>query len=211
MKAAAPFVKQPTAALRRLAEFLQETDSKLTVEQAATMAINQWLAAARGQPANITLPPLRGYQWKSLFLPEGTHLRMFLDWEYHYAQVEGETIFYKGRAVTPHSFTTQCGGRCRNAWRDLWILLPGEAKWQAASRLRRLCEQEIARRELAPTEAASPLDAVRAAAQCMSDALHAALVLVDHARDQAASNLLERRIARARRTEDELADDCRMD
>lgn len=209
MKAAAHPVP-PTAALRHLSAFLQEIESELTVEQAATMAINQWIAAARGHPANISLPPMRGYQWKALFLPEGSGLRMYLDGQFHYAQVDGDKIFYQGRSVTPHSFTTECGGRCRNAWRDLWVLLPGERQWQPASELRRICEQELAARQLAPTEAASPVEAVRAAAQCMSEALHAALAMVEYSRDQAAARV-ERRVTRARRADDELADDCRLD
>lgn len=207
---AATHLAAPTAALRHLAAFLTEIDSELTVQQAATMAINQWIAAARGQPANITLPPMRGYQWKSLFLPEGAGLRMYIDGQYHYAQVDGETILYGGRSVTPHGFTTECGGRCRNAWRDLWVLLPGERQWQPAAQLRRVCEQELERRRLAPTEAASPLEAVRAAAQCMAEALHAALAMVEYSRDQAAARV-ERRVARARRADDERADDCRLD
>ncbi len=209
MKAAAHFVA-PTTALRHLADFLQEVESELTVEKAAAMAIHQWIAAARGQPATIRLPPMRGYQWKSLFLPEGTGLRMYLDGQFHYAQVEGETILYEGRPVTPHGFTTQCGGRCRNAWRDLWVLLPGERQWESASQLRRVCEQEIARRRGVPTEAASPIEAVRAAAACMSEALQAALGMVEYSRDQAASRV-ERRVARARRADDVLADACRLD
>lgn len=209
MKAAA-YPAAPTAALRHLSAFLQEIKSELTVEQAATIAINQWITAARGQPANIGLPPMRGYQWKSLFLPEGSGLRMYLDGQFHYAQVDGDKLLYQGRAVTPHSFTTACGGRCRNAWRDVWVLLPGERQWQPASELRRICEQELARRQLAPTEAASPVEAVRAAAECMSQALQAALAMVEYSRDQAAAQV-ERRVIRARRADDALADDCRLD
>ena len=102
---AASFYLAPTAALRHLAIFLKESGSTLTVEQAATSAINQWIAAARGTPANINLPPMRGYQWKSLFLPEGTDLRMFIDRQFHYARVN------------------RCGngrpGCLRCAWRDV--------------------------------------------------------------------------------------------
>lgn len=209
MKAAA-HILAPTTALRHLGAFLDEIQSELTVQQAATIAINQWIAAARGQPANIHLPPMRGYQWKSVFLPDGTDLRMYLDKQFHYAKVDGETVLYDGRPVTPHSFTTECGGRCRNAWRDVWVLLPGERQWEQASHLRRVCDQEIARRRSAPTEAASPIEAVRAAAECMSEALQAALAMVEHSRDQAL-NRVERRVTRARRAEDELADDCRLD
>ncbi|MGZ5201699.1 MAG: hypothetical protein ACXWC4_18195 [Telluria sp.] len=207
---AASFYLAPTAALRHLAIFLKESGSTLTVEQAATIAINQWIAAARGAPANISLPPMRGYQWKSLFLPEGTALRMFIDRKFHYARVEGEVILHEGRAVTPQGFTTACGGRCRNAWRDVWLLLPGERQWYPASTLRRQCEQELAGRVVAPTEAASPVEAVRAAAECMSEALRSALALVENASEQAVSRV-ERRGRRARRGEDTLADHCRLD
>jgi hypothetical protein len=207
---AAGFYLAPLAALRHLAIFLKETNSPLTVEQAGTIAINQWIAAARGDPAKIKLPPMRGYQWKSLFLPEGTALRMFIDGEFHYASVEGEHIMYEGRAVSPQGFTTACGGRCRNAWRDLWVLLPGERQWCMASRLRKQSEQELANRMVVHTEAASPVDAVRVAAQCMSEALQSALALVENANEQALSRV-ERRGRRARRSEDTLADHCRMD
>jgi hypothetical protein len=209
MKAAA-FYLAPMAALRHLAIFLKETDSPLTVEQAGTIAINQWIAAARGHPATIQLPPMRGYQWKSLFLPEGTALRMFIARKFHYARVEGEHILYEGRAVTPQGFTTACGGRCRNAWRDVWLLLPGERQWYLASVLRKQCQQELATRMVAPTGAASPVDAVRVAAECMSEALRSALALVENANEHALSRV-ERRGRRARRSEDTLADHCSLD
>jgi hypothetical protein len=209
MKAAGYYLA-PLAALRHLAIFLKETNSPLTVEQAGTIAINQWIAAARGDLANVELPPMRGYQWKSLFLPEGTALRMYLNGQFHYASVEGEHIMHAGRAVSPQGFTTACGGRCRNAWRDVWLLLPGERQWYLASRLRKQCEQELAGRMVAPTAAASPVDAVRAAAECMSEALKSALALVENANEHALSRV-ERRGRRARRSDDTLADHCRLD
>jgi hypothetical protein len=199
----------PATALRHLAGFLQESGSQLTVEQAATIAIHQWIAATRGHPSNITLPPMRGYQWKSLFLPEGTALRMFIHGQYHYARVEGEDILHEGRSVSPQKFTTACGGRCRNAWRDVWLLLPGERQWYPASQLRRQCE-ELASRMVAPTEPASPIEAVRVAAECMSEALRSALALVERSSDSVGGRL-ERRGRHARRSEDTLADHCRLD
>jgi hypothetical protein len=47
----------PTQALRRLAAFLDETGSKLTPLDAATMAINQWIATERDQFTDVTASP----------------------------------------------------------------------------------------------------------------------------------------------------------
>lgn len=208
MKAPA-FYLAPATALRHLAAFLHESGSQLTVEQAATIAIHEWITAARGHPSNISLPPMRGYQWKSLFLPEGTALRMFIDREFHYARVEGEAIMYEGNQVTPQGFTVECGGRCRNAWRDLWILLPGERQWYPASELRKQCE-ELASRMVASTEPASPIEAVRAAAECMSEALRSALALVERSAEHT-SRRLDRRARLPRRVVDAQSEDCRLD
>jgi hypothetical protein len=46
--------------------------------------------------------PPRGYQWKSLFLPEGTVLRSWSYGEHNYAQVQGDHIVHKGRPLTPN-------------------------------------------------------------------------------------------------------------
>jgi hypothetical protein len=44
---------------------------------------------------------MRGYQWKRLFLPEGTKLRVSYRGVTRYAQVEGELIIHDGVAVSP--------------------------------------------------------------------------------------------------------------
>lgn len=64
-------VRAPTDALRRLAQFLQESGNRMSPAEAATQAINEWIAAARGQFAILAPTPSQGYQWKSLFLPHG--------------------------------------------------------------------------------------------------------------------------------------------
>ena len=74
----------PTRALRRLADFLHESGSKLSAVDAATMAINQWIAMERGQLTSVVATPTRGYQWKTLFLPEGSELRISFERENFY-------------------------------------------------------------------------------------------------------------------------------
>ena len=87
--------------MRRLASFLREIDHPLSPADAAALAINQWIAAERGQ-LNRTAPvPTRGYQWKSLFLPEGTELRMHAAGRSFYARVEGDELVFDGHPVSP--------------------------------------------------------------------------------------------------------------
>jgi hypothetical protein len=187
----------PTQALLRLADFLREAGSNLSPVDAATMAINQWIAMERSQLTPAAHTPTRGYQWKTLFLPEGTELRISFDRENFYARVEGDEIIYRGRPVSPRQMAISVAGEGRNAWREVWILLPGERKWYPASRLRR----ETAQQE--PPKQVSPLDAMHAAAACMSETLKTALALVEHTSNRGLP-AWERRTPRHRRGADAL-------
>jgi hypothetical protein len=164
----------PTRALRRLADFLHESGSKMSPVDAATMAINQWIAMERGQLTSVVATPTRGYQWKTLFLPEGTELRISFERENFYARVEGDAIIYQGRPVSPRQMAISVAGEGRNAWREIWVLLPGERKWYPATLLRRQAAQQE------PPRQVSPQEAMHAAAACMSETLKTALALVEH-------------------------------
>jgi hypothetical protein len=147
---------------------------------------------------------LRGYQWKCLFLPEGSDLRMTYAHTDYFARVSGGAIVYQGERMSPRQFTQAVAGDGRNAWRDLWLRMPGEKSWTRAQLLRRKLEQRGAAQPL------SPLDAMQQAATCMSDTLKSALALID----QTSKLLLpkaERRLTLVRRSEDVLADACRLD
>lgn len=188
-------VLAPAHALRRLAAFLKENGRKMSMVDATALAINQWIATERGQLMEGTLMPTRGYQWKSLFLPEGTELRINCAGQSFYARVEGDAIIFQGQAVSPRQMALQVAGRGRNAWREMSVLLPGERKWYPAARLRR--EAEAA----GVTQPVSPMEAMHAAASCMSETLKTALALVEHANDQALP-VYERRVTRLRRADD---------
>lgn len=139
-----------------------------------------------------------------MFLPEGTELRVTVDRETAYARVEGDALCYRGRPVSPHQILLDLGGKGRNAWREVWVLLPGERKWVPASRLRRLAEGEPAARPVSAAEAMS------AAAACMSEILKVVLALVEQANRQSAL-ALERRACPQRRASDALGDDLALD
>ena len=172
--------------------------------EAATIAINEWIAAEQGRFTNLAPTPGRGYQWKSLFLPEGTELRMTCGGRSFLARVEGDAIWYQGQRVSPRQMTIAVAGDGHNAWRELWIRIPTDTRWRPASLLRREAVQA------APVAPVSPLEAMTAAAACMSETMKTALALVDHAAATALPQY-ERRTEHTRRASDRLADHCAFD
>lgn len=108
-------------------------------------AVRSWIARDRNQDdanvsaiaeANAAPASMHGYQWKQLFLPEGTILRAAFQDKIAYATVEGDVMKAGGKAVSPSQFANAHGCGHRNAWRVLWLRLPGETGWQLAARCR---------------------------------------------------------------------------
>jgi hypothetical protein len=199
MNAARSATTLPPALFSELAEFLRTTGSSVSAHDAMISAVKQWIAAERA----ATMPS-RGYQWKRLFLPAGTRLRMHYAGSWFYAEVLEDQLIYRGRAVSPRQLTIEIAGDGRNAWRDLWVLLPGEHHWTSAARLRDELDQN------APAEPPSPMQAMQLAARSMSQALQSALALVDHAKHEA-EQMTERRIPKHRRRADYELDDYKAD
>lgn len=209
MDAACPLSVCPDT-LAALSNYLRTAGSGLSLSDAATLAIRHWLAAkAAGMEGN-------GYQWKELFLPEGSELRMHCDDEVHHARVSGDAIVYQGRPVSPRQFTLAIAGEGRNAWRDLSVRLPGAKQFQPAMLLRRNAQAQIKARVEAEAggekraHRGSPADAIAAAAQAMSEALRTALALVEHSNAQALPKY-ERRTDFHRRAADLMVDHARYD
>jgi hypothetical protein len=150
----------------------------------------------------------RGYQWKELFLPDGTDVRMRCGGEVHHARVCGDLILYQGQRVSPRQFTLVVAGNGRSAWRDLSLRLPGEKRFQPASLLRHRARAAI--KEAGPATPESPSAAIVAAAASMSEALRAALQLVEHSNAQSLPKY-ERRGQSHRRADDVLADHAAFD
>jgi hypothetical protein len=183
----------PPAAYQALLDYLRRSRSPLSPAEAADRAIRHWIT----HDSTVAMP-IRGYQWKRLFLPDTSRLRMHYDGDIHYAKVVGEDIIFRGHAVSPRRLTIEIAGDGRNAWRDLWILLPGEKSWTCAALLRAKLEARTA----APQ---SPAQAMTAAAKAMSESLNAALVLIEHV-DHQTKTLVERRAPKYRREDDLLED-----
>lgn len=194
----------PSTTLLALREHLQFCDSKLSIEQSIVLAIREWLANSGASSNGAGTDILRGYQWKKIFLPHATQLRMIYGETTYYACVEGDAIMYEGRAVSPREFTMAITGTGRNAWRDLAIRFPGSRQWKPANLCR--IEQEKHGKPLI----ASPVDTMNAAAASMSEALKAALALVEQTNAQTVKQF-ERRLTPKRRGYDRQDDDCAFD
>lgn len=118
----------PTETFLDLANYLRDYGDEREPSEIVTLALDAWLAAAKGEVPFT--PSLHGYQWKDLFLPERTEVRMQSGASYAYAKVVGDALMYDGLAVSPSQFACLVGGARRSAWRDLWLRLPGSRQWR---------------------------------------------------------------------------------
>lgn len=84
----------------------------MPVDEALGMAIDAWLAADQLRLAGGAV---NGYQWKCLFLPDGSHVRMRCKGLTEYAVVTGDRLLYQGRSVSPRGMTLAIAGEGRNA------------------------------------------------------------------------------------------------
>ncbi len=137
-----------TDTLLKLIGQLRVRGGSQDLSAAITSAIELWLReqsklASGSDPASV-----RGYQWKALFLPEGTVLRSWSYGEHNYARVEGDQIIHEGRAVSPNQFAQSFARTTRNAWTDLYLRRPEDKQFKLACRLR----QELAEQAKRPAE-----------------------------------------------------------
>jgi hypothetical protein len=110
------------------------TGFKLEEWEIGAIALRDWLA--RNHPDTFGLPSRNGYQWKQLFLPNGTALRTTFGGKHFHAIVDKDQVIYEGGATSPSAFANSVGNGVRNAWRTVWILLPTEQAWTRAADLR---------------------------------------------------------------------------
>ncbi|HEX7984830.1 MAG TPA: hypothetical protein VF616_15030 [Duganella sp.] len=86
-----------------------------------------------------------GYQWKQVFLPDGTRLRAGFGGKSYFAVVEGAEIRYGDRSMSPSGFANLHGSGNRNAWKAVWLRLPGSDEWLLADVCRGARQAAIAR------------------------------------------------------------------
>jgi len=124
-------VSLPT--LHALLDFHAEQATGLTLADLADIAIREWLQRQRA--AKKPLDP-KGYFWKTVFLPDGTRLRICSREGPHYAEVICGELIYDGLPVSPNQFVTASLGNVGNAWKVICVQLPGDSDWTYAIRLR---------------------------------------------------------------------------
>lgn len=121
-----------------LVNFLKSNKDPRDPVEVVSTAIQYWLDNANWKPElqEEVSSTVRGYQWKNLFLRQGTQIRMQYKGTYFYARVEDDKIVYLGKPVSPGSLANKIAGTSRNAWRDLWIKRPEDKEWKLADECR---------------------------------------------------------------------------
>ena len=79
------------------------------------------------------------------FLPDGTKLRANFGQEPYFAIVQGAEIKCGERAVSPSCFANLHGSGNRNAWKAIWLRLPGSDAWLLADVCRSAQKASITR------------------------------------------------------------------
>lgn len=163
-----------TVTLRRLIDHLSLRGVSHDISESVNTALEFWLDAQSQLPPGAQLAGIHGYQWKSLFLPEGTVLRSWSYGEHNFARVEGDKIMHLGQSVSPNEFARFFARSNRNAWFDLWVRRPCDKHFKMAAILRKeLAQQEkLQQRALdcAPVPAAPvPIPCAGAAASTATD------------------------------------------
>lgn len=134
----------PTGQFLELVEFLKSKGDPSDPVHVVSTAIEYWLDNASWKPELLAVSNARGYQWKTLFLPEGTQIRMQYKGSYSYGKVEGDDIIFNGKPTSPANLANTIAQGSRNAWRDLWIKRPTDREWRLADD----CRSEVSADEL---------------------------------------------------------------
>ncbi len=120
-------VTLPSSLYLDLSYALRRAGDTRQVNEIVTLAVKTWLST------HVSKPDIRGYQWKTLFLPDGTDLRMRYLGTWYYAKVEDDRLMFAGESVSPRDWGITLTGTVRNAWRDIWIRRNINEGWNRAS------------------------------------------------------------------------------
>jgi hypothetical protein len=135
-----------TDTLLRLISQLKIRGGTQDLSAVINSAIEFWMREQSKLSKGSDPASLRGYQWKSLFLPEGTELRSWSYGECNYARVVGDEIIHNGKSVTPNQFAQSFARSTRNAWEDLRVRRPEDKQYKPACHLR----AELAKQQSQP-------------------------------------------------------------
>jgi hypothetical protein len=126
----------PTKVYLDLAFHLRQHGDMRNPDEIVALALRTWMTKRDGGAASSGGTAGRGYQWKELFLPDGTELRMRYHGTSYYAKVTRDLLIYEGQRVSPREWGILVTGGVRNAWRDIWIRRNTTECWIRASMCR---------------------------------------------------------------------------
>lgn len=128
---------------------LLETRPDVKPEAFIQELLHRWLTLDKERlVARKNGQALRGFQWKNVFLPDGTRLRTSHHNKVEFAVVVGEQIIAEdGQSLTPSQFANRQAS-ARNAWRFVWLRLPGDDYWVRADQFRTRLEQTQQQRSM---------------------------------------------------------------
>ncbi|USX27660.1 hypothetical protein NHH73_04970 [Oxalobacteraceae bacterium OTU3CINTB1] len=126
--------------------FLMDTRPGVKPGPFVVELVKRWLATETARLALRNGQAIRGFQWKNVFLPEGTTLRTSYCDVVEFAKVVGDRIVSEDDMwLTPSMFANR-HAKGRNAWRFVWLRFPGNDHWVRAANYRRHSEDVAQRR-----------------------------------------------------------------
>ncbi len=132
---------------------LMDTRPGVKPEAFVTELVQRWLAIEMERLAlrkNGTA--MRGFQWKKVFLPDGTSLRTSYCNTIEFAKVVGDRVVSDdGTSLTPSLFANR-HAKGRNAWRFVWLRFPGDDYWLRAADCRARLDDRLRMRSTKRTE-----------------------------------------------------------
>lgn len=131
-------MRLPSDVLEELSAFSGFFWSSWEQEPIICDAIRAYIKPKPPEQPQAAAPTDIGYQWKQLFLPEGTRLRASFGRQPYFASVEGTEIKCDGQSLSPSGFANLRGSGNRNAWKAVWLRFPGSAQWVLADDCRTL-------------------------------------------------------------------------
>lgn len=131
---------------------LLETRPGVKLDDFVTEFLKRWLAADKERLAlRKNGRAIRGFQWKNVFLPEGTTLRTSYRDTVEFVKVVGDRIVSEdGTPLTPSLFANRYA-KGRNAWRLVWLRFPGEDHWIRAAHCRADDDERLRRKSKVKT------------------------------------------------------------
>jgi hypothetical protein len=137
--------------------FLMDARPGIKPDEFVADLVKRWLAL---ETERLTLRnngrAMHGYQWKNVFLPEGTQLRTRRGDDVAFAKVVGSKIIADdGVVLTPSKFANR-KTKGRNAWRFVWLRFPGDEYWVRAANCRARAEVLWERQSKSNFETSTP-------------------------------------------------------